>query len=102
MAKREPKLFEPWAPPVPTHSEVAAVKACFEGRATEQQQRDAMAYIVNKACATYEDQFCPGDEGRRNTDYALGKRRVGLHLVSLLHTPLKNFRDKDAAPTEQP
>lgn len=94
MAKR--KLFEPWAAPEPTLAEVVAVKALFSGTAMEHQQKMAIAYIVNKACGTYEDQFCPGEDGRRNTDYALGKRRVGLHLVSLLNAPLKNFKDADA------
>jgi hypothetical protein len=94
MAARAPKLFEPWVAPKPSLFEAASVKAVAEGTATAEQQRECMAYIIKRVCGTYEEQFCPGEEGRRNTDYALGKRRVGLHLVSLLSVDLKNFKDE--------
>jgi hypothetical protein len=79
---------------------VAALKALQRGNATEPQQQHALKFIVERVCGTYEEQFCPGEEGRRATDYALGKRRVGLYLISLLAAPIKNFRDPDAPARE--
>lgn len=102
--KREVRLFEPWAPPPPESvglREVAAIQGLFNGTATAEQQQKAMHFILVTVCGVDEDPFCPTEDGRRSTDYALGKRRVGLYLRSLRHAKLKNFKDPDAAPTEQ-
>lgn len=100
--KREVRLFEPWAPPASLELvHVAAIKALFAGTASDQQQRAAIAFIVNDICGFNDEPFCPGEDGRRSTDYALGKRRVATVLYSILNAPLKNFKDPDAAPTEQ-
>jgi hypothetical protein len=100
---RAPKLFEPWATPDGlTVVEVAAIKALFAGMATEHQQKVGMAFIVNNICGYGEEQFCPGEDGRRATDYALGKRRVATALQSILHADISKFKDPDSAPTEQP
>jgi hypothetical protein len=99
--RKRASAFEPWAPPPTDLVDVAALKALQRGDATEQQQRHALKFIVERVCGTYEEQFCPDEDGRRATDYALGKRRVGLFLVSLLAAPIKNFRDPDAPPREQ-
>lgn len=106
MAKQSrpelPPLFEPWRPPLSTNvMHVAAIKALNAGTATAEQQRRALDFIIHNVCGTYEEQFCPGEEGRRATDYALGKRRVGLYLVSLINGDIQNFKT-DKRPTEQP
>lgn len=50
----------PVAPPVPWQSarhtkiEVCAVQAVANGNATPDQQRQAMAWIINEACRTYD------------------------------------------------
>lgn len=93
MAK--PRLFEPWAPPAPDKvaaADVASVKALFAGTATEAQQQRAMHFILVTVCGVDEDPFCPTEDGRRHTDYALGKRRVGLYLRSLLHADIQKFK----------
>lgn len=97
----KPAIFEPWAPPADvTVAEVAAVKALASGTATDEQQRRAMKFIVERVCGTYEEVYCPGDDGNRDTAYAAGKRRVGLYLVTLTHADIKRFKD-DLAPREQ-
>ena len=100
-ALRRPKPFEPWAPPPIELRDVAALKALQRGDATEAQQRHALKFIVERACGTYELSFCPGEDGRRASDFAEGKRRVGLLLVGLLAADIKKFRDPDAPPREQ-
>jgi hypothetical protein len=101
MAKRELKLFEPWAPPELTLPEVAAIKAVAQGNASPDQQKRAMRTIIEKLADTYQETFCPGEDGERNSAYAQGKRRVGLMLVTYINAPLKNFKDPNSAPTER-
>jgi hypothetical protein len=75
----------PWLPP-PFEDHIAlAVRAVTNGTATAQQQRQAMEWIINIACATYDLAYRPGDrDGERNTTFALGRQFVGQQLVKLL------------------
>jgi len=98
--RKKPQAFEPWAPPPTELPDVAAIKALARGDASPEQQRHALKFIVEKVCGAYEEQFCPGEDGRRATDYALGKRRVGLYIVTLLAVDIKRYRDPDAPPRE--
>jgi hypothetical protein len=102
MAKRESALFQPWVIDPKTYAvaEVAAIKAVANGTADEHQQRRAMAFILLKVCRVDDEPFCPGEEGRRNTDFALGMRRVGTFVRSLINADIKKFKT-DQAPTEQ-
>jgi hypothetical protein len=54
-------------------------------------QREAFAYIINVLAATYDMPYRPGDEGRRDTDFACGKAFVGLTLVRMTKILLKSF-----------
>jgi len=72
-----------WAPSDYRSYDVECVQAVAEGRATEQMQKDAMAFIVKVVCQTYQNQFSPGPSSRE-TDYCLGKRAVGLELVKFI------------------
>lgn len=98
----KPKPFEPWAPPILDLPELAALQAVSKGIASPDQQTRAMRLIVERYGWAYENTFCPGVNGARDSDFAQGRRRVGTMLVSALNADLKNFRDPDAAPTEQP
>jgi hypothetical protein len=101
VAKKPQPLFQPWAPPALELYDVASLQAVAKGVADERQQQHAMRVIVEKLAGVYEETFCPGQEGQRNSDYAQGKRRVGLMLVSYLNAPLKNFKDDPDSPREQ-
>lgn len=98
--KQPPKLFEPWAPPKPELPDVVALKALAQGNATSDQQTRALKFIVEKIAGTYEEVYCPGADGDRNTAYALGKRRVGTYIVSLLNADIRKFKE-DGQPSEQ-
>jgi hypothetical protein len=96
------KLFEPWAPPPSvTVAEVAALKAVAACNASPEQQKRAMDFIIERVAGTYEEVYCPGETGNRDTAYALGKRRVGTYIVSLLNADIRRFKS-DQSPTEQP
>lgn len=90
---RPKQLFEPWAPPAPDLPDVVALKALSTGTATADQQVRALKFIVERIAGTYEEVYCPGADGDRNTAYALGKRRVGTYLVSLLNADIRKFKD---------
>lgn len=45
--------------------------------------RDALDWIINTACGTYEEPFKPGDPC--TVAYMLGRRSVGLAIVKLLN-----------------
>lgn len=96
------KLFEPWAPPEGVSAaEVAALKALANGTASPDQQKRALDFIIHRVAGTYEEVYCPGEEGNRDTAYALGKRRVGTYIVTLLNADIRRFK-ADQSPTEQP
>jgi hypothetical protein len=100
--KPAPKLFEPWAPPVIDLPELAALQAVARGAATSDQQQRAMRFIVERCGWAYEDTWCPGVNGERDSAFAQGRRRVGTMLVSFLNADPNNYRSPGAAPTEQP
>ena len=93
------KLFQPWAPQKPILPDVVALKAVAAGNATGDQQIRALKFIVEQIAGTYEEVYCPGAGGDRDTAYALGKRRVGTYIVSLLAADIRKF--KDGQPSEQ-
>lgn len=77
---------EPWAPPHYDEHDIGTIKALHAGRASEQQQQHALRLIVEKMAGTYDLSFRPGGiEGQRATDFAEGRRFVGLQLVKLIN-----------------
>lgn len=77
MAK--PKSQLPWDLVDLTPSELASVKAVADGVAEPEQQRIAYRTIVFKLCGVDRLSFTVlgGEDGRRATDFAEGKRWVG-------------------------
>ena len=98
MPQAKRKLFEPWAPPAADLPDVVAIKALSLGTATEDQQKRALHFILVTVCGVDEEQYCPGSD--RDTAYALGKRRVGTYLRSLLSADIRRFKH-DGHPSQQ-
>lgn len=95
----------PWVPPDYEIADVSAIQALVAGTATKEQQRRALDWVINQAAGTYDLSFRPGDEGRRDTDFAEGRRFVGLQLVKLLKLntaalPRKELRADPHEPKE--
>lgn len=75
----------PWKPPSADPQIVAAFQALQRGNATTDQQKRALEWLVKDCSQTYDLSYRPGDEGRRDTDFAEGRRFVGLQIVKLLN-----------------
>jgi hypothetical protein len=78
---------DPWLPPDYDEKVVYAVRALFKGNANDAQQRTAVEWLmyVTGASEEYADlSFRPGVDGQRSTDFAEGKRFVGLQIRKML------------------
>lgn len=78
---------EPHLPPWYDNSVIYAVQALSRGQANEGQQKLAWTWLmfITAASDQFPDQaYRPGSEGRRSTDFALGKHWVGLAFRKLL------------------
>lgn len=81
----------PWMPPDWDEPVVYAVRAFADGKASETQQRTAWDWLMYLTAASEEFadlSFRPGEEGRRATDFAEGKRFVGQQVRKMLRPEL--------------
>jgi len=78
-----------------TEQEVQALRALYEGNASERQQKLILPYIL-RAAGTHDLSYRPGDS--LATAFAEGKRFVGTTLVWMLKSaPTRTDPDKIAA-----
>jgi hypothetical protein len=71
----------PWQSPHLEDADIFALQAVAKGIANDAQQKRAFDYVVRVLCETDRMTFWPGGEdGRRATDFAEGKRWVGVQL----------------------
>ena len=68
-----------WAPPDYALADIYAIQAVASGRASPDQQKRAMDYIIRVLAGTYDMAYRP--DSARDTDFALGKQWVGQCLV---------------------
>lgn len=100
----KPKQLSPaytpagWEP-----ADASALQALLAGDANSVQQKRALDWIINKACATYDQSFRPGGEdGRRETDFALGRAFAGQQIVGMLKINLSVIlKDERPQPKEK-
>jgi len=76
------KNSKAYAPVENTSTHARLIQALNRGDATPQMQQDALKYIINTICRTYDMSYHP--ESDRDTSFAEGRRFVGLQLVKLL------------------
>lgn len=86
MAKKP--IAQPWDPPALDEADIRAFKALAAGVASAGQQKLALDLIVHKLARTYDLSFRPGVDGQRLSDFAEGKRFVGLQIVRLVNLKL--------------
>jgi hypothetical protein len=71
----------PWRMPQIEDADIFALQAVAKGTANNAQQLRAYEYVVRTLCETDRMTFWPGGEdGKRATDFAEGKRWVGVQL----------------------
>lgn len=88
-AKRpQPRLLQArpaWLPPDYLPADATAIKALAAGTADPDQQKRALRWIIESAAGTYDLSYRPGGEdGRRDSDFAEGRRFVGSQIVKML------------------
>ena len=92
---RDPALENAtWKPPHWELADVTAVKACAEGRASPEQQKRAMAYIVNVLAVINDWPYRPGMNDR-DTNIGLGRQFVGHMISKMCRINLANVRRSD-------
>lgn len=73
--------------------EAEAIQALFEGRASPDQQRTALKWILEGACAYTDWAYRPGPSSR-DTDMCLGRQFVGHQIIKLSRLNLSLFRKR--------
>lgn len=91
---------EPWIPPEYEVEDAHAVQAVMYGRASEDQQKRAMAFILNQVCGTYDLSYRPSSD--RDSAFAEGKRFVGLQMVKLARLNIAALKGKHTEQGEAP
>ena len=85
-----------WAPATYHLADLHAVRAVSWGTATEDQQKRAMRWIIEKAADTYGPSFFGNDQ--LDMAHHEGRRFVGLQLVKAINMPasvLEKLRETD-------
>lgn len=86
----------PWLPVPYDKVHVAALQALSRGEADKRMQLLALDWIIKGACGTYDMPYRPGgEEGRRDTDFALGRMFAGQQIVKLLRVNLAMLPNDD-------
>jgi hypothetical protein len=83
---------KPWIPPAYELADATAIRALRDGTATPDQQKRAVAYIVNTLAGTYDLSYRPTSD--RDTAFAEGRRFVGLQVVKLMNLNLALIKQK--------
>lgn len=83
----KPKAL-PWESPDRSDEVVYAIRALHESAALPHQQKliwDWLQYITAAGDGYQDLSFRPGPDGQRATDFAEGKRFIGLQMRKMLH-----------------
>lgn len=90
-----PKPLAPITVPDWNKADAAAIQAVERGDASPEQQKRALAWIVNRACVTYD--FCDQPENERLSAIFDGRRFAGLQIVKLIKLNLSKMKEQEHA-----
>lgn len=97
------EVSRPWHPPQSEIADISAVKAAASGTANAEQQVRAIKWIIENACMYYDLSFSPGGEdGRRDSDFAEGRRFVGAQIVKMTKMDLTKLSIKKQSDRIEP
>ncbi len=86
--------------PIRTEADVLAVQACIAGKASEDQQKRAMAWIMTEACMIQRESYSRGDP--YETAHAEGRRYAGIQIrVMTEPLTLQAARQHDSKTTQR-
>lgn len=78
----------PWIPVTCDPADVTALQALARGEADPGMQRRALDFVI-RLSRNDGALYFPGEDGRRDTDFALGRAFVGEQVVALLKLNLR-------------
>ena len=90
----------PWEPAEYSEEVIYAIRAMKDGTALPHQQQLAwrcLMFVTGAGDGIDDLSFRPGGDGQRETDFAEGKRYVGLQLRKMLHPDVLEAVKKQAA-----
>ncbi len=98
-ARKDPRAaaaeHAPYKPPDYEPKHQAALQALANGAAAPHQQKLALDWIIHKACALYDEPYRPGgDDGARDTTFALGRAFPARQIVKLINTKTRGGNDE--------
>mgnify|MGYP001612351841 CR=1 FL=1 len=85
-AKQVAEDYAPWKPAKYGLEIATAFQSLMRGDCPAHLQTKAVKFILFDLCGVRDLSFLPGPEGARETDFAEGKRFVGLQIGKLLET----------------
>jgi hypothetical protein len=85
---------DPFECPEPTEHEIYALRALYRGEATDEQQRLALALIVNKFARTHDLLICPGSP--EGTGVMNGRAFVGMRILKYINLPVGKIENEHA------
>lgn len=89
----------PWKPTQWENADALSLQRLQMGAASPVEQKRALGWILRVTGLT-DEPYRPGeDQGRRDTDFALGKANVGRQIAKLLNLDLSRVRGGNS---EQP
>lgn len=89
-AKEVAEEHAPWKPTQWEPADAAALQALMRGDCPPHLQQRAIKFIMWELCGVRDLNFYPGgQEGERDTSFALGKRFVGLQIAKLIEIKVK-------------
>jgi len=93
---RQPKpSSQPWKPVPYVKADWAAICAVSRGEGTPDQQKRAIEFIINTVSDRDGMSYRPGSEGRRDTDFAEGRRFCGNQIVKLINLKASAFDNEE-------
>lgn len=94
--KASMQAHAPWLPADWDIADASAIQALQRGDASAEQQRRALGWIINTAAGTYDLSYRPGgQDGERDTAFALGRVFVGQQIVKLMKISLTKLPGRE-------
>jgi hypothetical protein len=95
MKKPYNPQYKPDQPVEYTLDQMIALQALERGDADARLQKIALSFIINDICRTYDSTYLRGKKGKRDSDFACGKRFVGLTMVKLIKLNPKIVKEEN-------
>ena len=89
----------PWDRTAVDEFAAGSIKALFRGDATEHQQKKVAEFILTEICGIGDLQYYP--DSVRDSDFAQGKRFVGMELVRVKNMAMPKAKPEPAKRTRR-